>query len=54
MTVSWSYKIHPFGEDKPVYERSTFPLTAKEVVSADSFHKGEHGYIVDFPRGHTI
>ena len=27
-TVSWSNNIHPTGVVKPVYERSTFPLTA--------------------------
>ena len=27
-TVSWSNTSHPTGVVKPVYERSTFPLTA--------------------------
>ena len=30
-TVSWSNSSHPTGVVKPVYERSTFPLTAKAV-----------------------
>ena len=30
-TVSWSNSSHPTGMVKPVYERSTFPLTAKVV-----------------------
>ena len=30
-TVSWSNNSHPTGVIKPVYERSTFPLTAKAV-----------------------
>ena len=30
-TVSWSNDIYPTGVVKPVYERSTFPLTAKVV-----------------------
>ena len=30
-TVSWSNRSHPTGVVKPVYERSTFPLTAKVV-----------------------
>ena len=28
-TVNWSNSSHPTGVVKPVYERSTFPLTAK-------------------------
>ena len=32
-TVSWSNSSHPTGVVKPVYERSTFPLTAKVVLS---------------------
>ena len=28
-TVSWSNSSHLTGVDKPAYERSTFPLTAK-------------------------
>ena len=32
-TVSWSSSSHPTGVVKPVYERSTFPLTAKVVQS---------------------
>ena len=32
-TVSWSNSSHPIGVVKPVYERSTFPLTAKVVYS---------------------
>ena len=31
MTVSWSNSSHPTGVVKPVYERSTFPLTATAV-----------------------
>ena len=27
-TVSWGNDSHPTGVAKPVYERSTFPLTA--------------------------
>ena len=30
-TVSWSNSSHPTGVVKPVYERSTFPLTATTV-----------------------
>ena len=30
-TVRWSKNSHPIGVVKPVYERSTFPLTAKVV-----------------------
>ena len=30
-TVSWSNSSHPTGVVKPVYERSTFPLTATAV-----------------------
>ena len=30
-TVSWSNGSHPTGVVKPVYERSTFPLTATAV-----------------------
>ena len=30
-TVSWSNSSHPNGVVKPVYERSTFSLTAKVV-----------------------
>ena len=30
-TVSWSNSSHPTGVVKPVYERSTFPITAKVV-----------------------
>ena len=30
-TVSWSNSIHHTGVVKPVYERSTFPLTATAV-----------------------
>ena len=30
-TVSWSNSSHPTGMVKPVYERSTFPLTATAV-----------------------
>ena len=30
-TVSWSNSSHLTGEVKPVYERSTFPLTATAV-----------------------
>ena len=30
-TVSWSDSSHPTGVVKPVYERSTFPLTATAV-----------------------
>ena len=30
-TVSWSNNSHPTGVVKPVYERSTFPLTATAV-----------------------
>ena len=30
-TVSWSNSSHPTGVVKPVYERSTFPPTAKVV-----------------------
>ena len=30
-TVSWNNSSHPTGVVKPVYERSTFPLTAKVV-----------------------
>ena len=30
-TVSWSNSSHPTGVDKPVYERSTFPLTKTAV-----------------------
>ena len=30
-TVSWSISSHPTGVVKPVYERSTFPYTVKEV-----------------------
>ena len=32
-TVSWSNSSHPTGVIKPVYERSTFPLTATAVKS---------------------
>ena len=32
-TVSWSNSSHPTGMVKPVYERSTFPLTATAVLS---------------------
>ena len=32
-TVSWSNSSHPTGVVKPVYERSTFPLTATAVQS---------------------
>ena len=32
-TVSWSNSSHTTGVVKPVYERSTFPLTAKVVQS---------------------
>ena len=32
-TVSWSNNSHPTGVVKPVYERSTFPLTATAVQS---------------------
>ena len=31
MTVSWSNSSHPTRVVKPVYERSTFPLTAAAV-----------------------
>ena len=30
-TVSGSYNSHPTGVVKPIYERWTFPLTAKAV-----------------------
>ena len=30
-TVSWSNSSHPTGVVKPVYERSTFQITAKVV-----------------------
>ena len=30
-TVSWSNSSYPTGVVKPVYERSTFPLTTKDV-----------------------
>ena len=30
-TVSWSNRSYPTGVVKPVYERSTFPLTANVV-----------------------
>ena len=30
-TVSWSNSSHPTGVVKPVYERSTFPLTSSAV-----------------------
>ena len=30
-TVSWSNSSHPTGVVKPVYERSTLPLTAKAM-----------------------
>ena len=30
-TVSWSNSSHPTGVVRPVYERSTFPLTATAV-----------------------
>ena len=30
-TVNWSDNSHPTGVVKPVYERSTFPLTATAV-----------------------
>ena len=30
-TVSWSNSSHPTGVVKPVYERSTFPLTTTAV-----------------------
>ena len=30
-TVGWSNSSHPTGVVKPVYERSTFPLTATAV-----------------------
>ena len=33
MTVSWSNNSHPTGVAKPVYEHSTFPLTAIAVNS---------------------
>ena len=32
-TVSWSNSSHSTSVDKPVYERSTFPLTATAVLS---------------------
>ena len=32
-TVSWSNSSYPTGVVKPVYERSTFPLTATAVLS---------------------
>ena len=32
-TVSWSNSSYPTGVVKPVYERSTFPLTATVVLS---------------------
>ena len=32
-TVSWSNSSHPTGVVKPVYERSTFPLTTTAVQS---------------------
>ena len=32
-TVSWSNSSYPTGVVKPVYERSTFPLTATAVQS---------------------
>ena len=32
-TVSWSNSSHPTGVVKPVYERSTFPLSATAVQS---------------------
>ena len=30
-TVSWSNNSHPTGVVKPIYERSTLPLTATAV-----------------------
>ena len=32
-TVSWSNNSHPTGVVKPVYGHTTFPLTAKAVLS---------------------
>ena len=31
MTVRWGNSSHPTGVVKPIYERSTFPLTATVV-----------------------
>ena len=39
-TVSWSKNSHPTGVVKPVYERSTFPLTT---------NLGYHVYYPIFP-----
>ena len=37
-TVSWSNSSYPTGVIKPVYERSTFPLTATAVVIVQYVH----------------
>ena len=42
-TVNWSNSSHPTGVVKPVHECSTFPLTAKVVLS---IVHGTDGYIL--------
>ena len=46
-TVSWSNSSHPTGVVRPVYERSTFPLTAKSSVINRTWHDRTTVYITN-------